>query len=111
MKPLHTVLMEMEEEGEGKMKEFTSWGLYSVIQGLEHLHMGGKVHGNFGIHSIFVNKCGDWKLFGLDWCSPLDTPLVAMNDGKMEVRAGRRGCEIPVRKGGGGWRGCFSDGL
>eukprot|EP00670_Eutreptiella_braarudii_P013965 CAMPEP_0174341384 /NCGR_PEP_ID=MMETSP0810-20121108/25397_1 /TAXON_ID=73025 ORGANISM="Eutreptiella gymnastica-like, Strain CCMP1594" /NCGR_SAMPLE_ID=MMETSP0810 /ASSEMBLY_ACC=CAM_ASM_000659 /LENGTH=538 /DNA_ID=CAMNT_0015463045 /DNA_START=43 /DNA_END=1656 /DNA_ORIENTATION=+ len=85
VKPLHTVLMEMEEEGEGKMKEFTSWGLYSVIQGLEHLHMGGKVHGNFGIHSIFVNKCGDWKLFGLDWCSPLDTPLVAMNDGKMEV--------------------------
>eukprot|EP00667_Euglena_gracilis_P003891 EG_transcript_3904 len=85
VRPLHMVLPEMKAEGEAKFKEFASWGLYSVIQGLEHLHMGGKVHGNFGLHAIYVNKCGDWKIFGLDWCSPLDTPLVAMNDGKMEV--------------------------
>jgi SCY1-like protein 1 len=85
VRPLHMVLSEMREEGETKFKEFTSWGLYSVIRGLEHLHTGGKVHGNFGMHAIYVNKCGDWKLFGLDWCSPLDTPLVQMHDGKVDV--------------------------
>mmetsp|Transcript_10396 Transcript_10396/g.18335 ORF Transcript_10396/g.18335 Transcript_10396/m.18335 type:complete len:792 (-) Transcript_10396:857-3232(-) len=85
VRPLCSVLQEMEAEGNGLSREFISWGLYCVMQGLEHIHMGGKVHGNFGLHSIYVNKCGDWKLFGLDWCSPLDTPLVTMTDGKMEI--------------------------
>eukprot|EP00906_Rhabdomonas_costata_P014142 RCo020337 len=71
--PLRTYLDGMDDEDRATLREFTSWGLYSVIKGLEHLHSGNFVHGNFGMHSIYVNKCGDWKLFGLDWCAQLNT--------------------------------------
>eukprot|EP01006_Ploeotia_vitrea_P031757 TRINITY_DN6405_c0_g1_i1.p1 TRINITY_DN6405_c0_g1~~TRINITY_DN6405_c0_g1_i1.p1 ORF type:complete len:717 (+),score=96.18 TRINITY_DN6405_c0_g1_i1:53-2203(+) len=68
--PLHTYLA-TTDASEGRSREFLSWGLHSVIQGLEHLHNGGILHGNIGLHSVYVNKCGDWKLFGLEWCSQM----------------------------------------
>eukprot|EP01012_Entosiphon_sulcatum_P031795 TRINITY_DN40501_c0_g1_i1.p1 TRINITY_DN40501_c0_g1~~TRINITY_DN40501_c0_g1_i1.p1 ORF type:complete len:771 (-),score=130.14 TRINITY_DN40501_c0_g1_i1:105-2417(-) len=73
--PLHTYLIQHEQPGEDvRSQEFVSWGLYSIIKGLVHLHSRNTIHGNLGVHSVYVTKSGDWKLFDLGWTSRLGPP-------------------------------------
>uniref|UniRef100_A0A1I8GPZ6 Protein kinase domain-containing protein n=1 Tax=Macrostomum lignano TaxID=282301 RepID=A0A1I8GPZ6_9PLAT len=45
------------------------YGLLQLTEALAFLHQSGKqLHGNFCPESIVVNRCGSWKLAGMDFC-------------------------------------------
>ncbi|KRZ59543.1 N-terminal kinase-like protein, partial [Trichinella nativa] len=49
-------------------QEVASWGLYSVANAVSFLSQDVKcVHNNINCHSVFVNKSGEWKLFGFEY--------------------------------------------
>ena len=44
-----------------------AWGLHQVAAALAFLHGDcGVVHGNVGLHAVYVTPGGDWKLWGLE---------------------------------------------
>lgn len=49
-------------------------GLYNIANSLEFLNLKcNYVHGNVNAHSIYVNKEGDWKLFGFEFLTNLQS--------------------------------------
>ena len=44
-----------------------AWGLHQIAAALAFLHGDcGVVHGNVGLHAVYVTPGGDWKLWGLE---------------------------------------------
>ncbi|CAH6719715.1 cytoplasmic export protein 1 [[Candida] jaroonii] len=49
-------------------------GLYNIANSLEFLNLKcNYVHGNVNVNSIYVNKEGDWKLFGFEFLTNLQS--------------------------------------
>ncbi|KRX87062.1 N-terminal kinase-like protein [Trichinella pseudospiralis] len=70
-------------------KEVASWGLYSVANAVSFLSQDVKcVHNNINCHSIYVNKSGEWKLFGFEYLiSYEDEPEALQKPGEFEQYA------------------------
>ncbi|EKX44850.1 hypothetical protein GUITHDRAFT_163464 [Guillardia theta CCMP2712] len=57
------------QEHASQNKEGIVWGLYGVANAIQFINEDCKlIHGNVHRGSIFVSKCGDWKLGGFDLC-------------------------------------------
>eukprot|EP01028_Stygiella_incarcerata_P000773 TRINITY_DN1120_c0_g1_i3.p1 TRINITY_DN1120_c0_g1~~TRINITY_DN1120_c0_g1_i3.p1 ORF type:complete len:836 (+),score=245.77 TRINITY_DN1120_c0_g1_i3:549-3056(+) len=72
IQPLYVVLEEERakiktESDRSKFIMTLQWGFHQIIKAISFLHERKLVHGNVNIDSIFVNRSGDWKLFGLDF--------------------------------------------
>lgn len=49
------------------------WGFRCIIQALQFIHVNGSmIHGNLGLHAIFVVPGGDWKLGALELASNMN---------------------------------------
>ncbi|XP_078001167.1 N-terminal kinase-like protein [Glandiceps talaboti] len=50
-----------------------SWGLHQIVKGLSFLVNDCQlIHNNVNMSSIYVDKAGEWKLFGVDYVYPAD---------------------------------------
>ena len=73
--PLADVLATTTELAETETRsEFIAYGVYSIIQGLTHLHERNLMHGCVAANSVFCTKSGDWRLWGLDFVTNLNDP-------------------------------------
>lgn len=52
-----------------------TWGLYTLLSALAFVNESAKsIHGNVTPDSVWVTKGGDWKLGGMELCTPLNLP-------------------------------------
>ena len=64
--PLSTYLDKIEDIEESSMA--ISWGLHQVVNGLSFLiNQVNLIHNNVCLSSIFIDRAGEWKLFGLEY--------------------------------------------
>ena len=64
--PLSTYLNAIEDIEESSMA--ISWGLHQVVNGLSFLiNQVNLIHNNVCLSSIFIDRAGEWKLFGLEY--------------------------------------------
>ncbi|XP_042909226.1 N-terminal kinase-like protein isoform X1 [Parasteatoda tepidariorum] len=53
-----------------------SWGLYQIASGLSFLNNDCHLsHNNVCLSSVFVDRAGEWKLFGLEYIAPESYPV------------------------------------
>lgn len=63
-----------QEDSSAKIQEIL-WGLKCVLLALNFVHSNcALLHGNLGLHSIFVTPNGDWKLSGFELAGNMNTP-------------------------------------
>lgn len=54
-------------ENKNNLIQEVIWGFRCIILALQFMHVNGcMIHGNLGLHAIFVMPGGDWKLGGLE---------------------------------------------
>ena len=58
--------------GVSEKSEAIAWGVSQLAEAVDFLGKTGLVHGNIGVHSIFVTPSGDWKLSGMELLSRVD---------------------------------------
>ena len=52
---------------------YLAWGVFQITRALSFLNNDGNLrHNNVSCWSVFVNMCGEWKLGGLEYVSPID---------------------------------------
>lgn len=52
---------------------YLAWGIFQITRALSFLNNDGNLrHNNVSCWSVFVNACGEWKLGGLEYVSPID---------------------------------------
>lgn len=52
---------------------YLAWGIFQITRALSFLNNDGNLrHSNVSCWSVYVNKCGEWKLGGLEYVSPID---------------------------------------
>lgn len=74
VEPLELHLSKVFKSGE--QKQFAlSWGLYQIASGLTFLNKDCQLsHYNVCMSSVFVDRAGEWKLFGLEYMTPSKDP-------------------------------------
>lgn len=63
-----------QEDSSAKVQEIL-WGLKCILLALNFVHSNcSLLHGNLGLHSIFVTPNGDWKLSGFELAGNVTVP-------------------------------------
>lgn len=61
-------------ENKSTLVQEVIWGFRCIIQALQFIHVNGSmIHGNLGLHAIFVMPGGDWKLGALELAANMMT--------------------------------------
>lgn len=67
IKWLDDKIIEISENSSEVLTRELFWGLRCIVKALNFLHNNGSlIHGNLGMHSIFVTPSGDWKLGSME---------------------------------------------
>lgn len=62
-----------EMEAAGQRSLYLAWGIFQITRALSFLNNDGNLrHNNVSCWSVYVNTCGEWKLGGLEYVSPID---------------------------------------
>lgn len=58
---------------DGPKELYLAWGIFQITRALSFLNNDGNLrHNNVSCWSVNVNKCGEWKLGGLEYVSPVE---------------------------------------
>lgn len=72
VEPFGTYAATMQLEAAQK-ELYLAWGIFQITRALSFLNNDGNLrHNNVSCWSVFVNGCGEWKLGGLEYVSPVD---------------------------------------
>ncbi|KAG4078021.1 hypothetical protein HA402_002072 [Bradysia odoriphaga] len=72
VEPLGTYIEHLDM-GSPQKDLYLAWGIFQVTRGLSFLNNDGNLrHNNVSSWSVYVNTCGEWKLGGLEYVSPID---------------------------------------
>jgi SCY1-like protein 1 len=73
VEPLHIFLESEAENLTSKQQEYQIlWGLHQLLKAVHFLNSSSLAHCNVGLHSVYVDDAGDWKLGGLQYSRPLE---------------------------------------
>jgi SCY1-like protein 1 len=76
--------------------EAVSWGIYSVVQGLNFLHSKRLYHGCISAPSIYVDQAGEWKIGELGFLSEVLDPSTPQLENTPNIEANTYG--FPMKK-------------
>lgn len=76
VEPVEPLELHLSKISKTEQKQFAlSWGLYQIATGLTFLNKDCQLsHYNVCMPSVFVDRAGEWKLFGLEYLTPSKDP-------------------------------------